>query len=977
MKRTILLVSLGITALGGAATLAGEDSVAAAREGQPEPAASLLANGGFEAIQRLAAPPPGNDFGSWVLKSDQQAPAAWMLNASFPGELELAEGDAAEGRRYLRLAAGAKRAAHLIQSCPQLRPGLTYKFTLRYRGGPVELKVYEYDDQNRLKADRPFAEGLATPVRRGDWAALEGVYTLPEGIARTTFVVCVPDGSEADLDDVRGERFVRPETPVDVRAFGASGSAFETTAETAAGSNRVVLQDAGDFQAGQQVAVSKCNPHISDLHIWEMGQPWGGDSSPEAQQIEVRGYDGSLGNWTVYMLDFAGATPPTFRWSDDLALTWKETKVPVTGQWQPLSGGVEVKFGQRDWSKPCLVTFSGRDQLISTIRKVEDRTVTLTDAAPIGAQDCVMQHTDSGPLQAALDRAVAEGRNVFLPVGCYRLTRGLYLRYADGIAVEGENEERTVLDIRNGTGACLTVRGGTSVTLRNLRFRGFSGFAERKQMGSRPLPGYAQMWGFYIKHCSAVGIQSPERVLVENCHATGMSAECFYSASSSRSGNTDPARYTKSIVYRNCTVTDCARNAFNNNDMAENTAVLYCRVQDVGGCTWEGASRFFKFVGNYVRNAGTVAMGNIGSRDARYDLLPTGQHIVAHNTFEQEMVYGGCAIRTCHGSTPVIVTDNIFVNFNTSAIEANGSGEARHLPAANTVISGNVIDLTCVRDDSRARVGIGVSADDTIVSDNQIYVRGEVDPLVKGIVLTEPARNLVVHDNLIRGCAVGLQGGKRTGRVAEVLDARTFRSSGPLPWPRRRTHTYRGCRIAWLAGGQAAPGPEIETFDVDQGLFRLAQDCELKPGAEFAVYAPQGFNWSLHHNVINNCDRLAELDVFGGPTAVFSGNLLARGEIAKLDVAVSLRGAWRVTGNQFAGCDGPQSVALLLQPDPFGNVPRFICRDNVFDQCTTPIGEGAAGVWQAAVKGGNVFGDQAEPAAGDTGALRTETRSGP
>jgi len=111
-----------------------------------------------------------------------------------------------------------------------------------------------------------------------------------------------------------------------------------------------------------------------------------------------------------------------------------------------------------------------------------------------------------------------------------------------------------------------------------------------------------------------------------------------------------------------------------------------------------------------------------------------------------------------------------------------------------------VIDLTCVRDDSRTRVGIGVSADDTIVSDNQVYVRGEVDPLVKGMVLTEPARNLLVHDNLIRGCGVGLQGGKRTGRIAEVIDSRTFKSSGPLPWPRRRTHEYRGCRIAWSSG---------------------------------------------------------------------------------------------------------------------------------------------------------------------------------
>ena len=162
---------------------------AAAGEGKPDGNKGFLENGSFEAIQRLAAPPKGNDFGTWVLKSDLQAPTAWTLNAAFPGALEVAEGGAADGKRFLRLAAGANRAAHLIQSCPQLRPGLTYKVTLRYRGGPVELKVYEYDAQNKLKTDRPFAEGMATPVRNGAWATLEGVYGLPEGIAKATLVV--------------------------------------------------------------------------------------------------------------------------------------------------------------------------------------------------------------------------------------------------------------------------------------------------------------------------------------------------------------------------------------------------------------------------------------------------------------------------------------------------------------------------------------------------------------------------------------------------------------------------------------------------------------------------------------------------------------------------------------------------------------------------------------------------------------------
>jgi len=49
-----------------------------------------------------------------------------------------------------------------------------------------------------------------------------------------------------------------------------------------------------------------------------------------------------------------------------------------------------------------------------------------------------------------------------------------------------------------------------------------------------------------------------------------------------------------------------------------------CRIVDVGGCAWEGASRFVKFVNNYVRNAGTVAIGNISSREADFEVLPRG-----------------------------------------------------------------------------------------------------------------------------------------------------------------------------------------------------------------------------------------------------------------------------------------------------------------------------------------------------------------
>lgn len=68
--------------------------------------------------------------------------------------------------------------------------------------------------------------------------------------------------------------------------------------------------------------------HVCDLHIWERGKPWDGYTSPETQQVEARGYDGSLGNGTVYLLDCVGITPVTFRWSDDLARRQKESPEP-------------------------------------------------------------------------------------------------------------------------------------------------------------------------------------------------------------------------------------------------------------------------------------------------------------------------------------------------------------------------------------------------------------------------------------------------------------------------------------------------------------------------------------------------------------------------------------------------------------------------------------------------------------------------
>jgi len=98
---------------------------------------SLLRNPSFEAVTPAKARPRENKLDRWVLKSDLLAPTEWTLSSAYPGELEVIEGDAADGQRCLRVAAGPKRAAHLAQRCPALRRGLGYEVSLRYRGGPI------------------------------------------------------------------------------------------------------------------------------------------------------------------------------------------------------------------------------------------------------------------------------------------------------------------------------------------------------------------------------------------------------------------------------------------------------------------------------------------------------------------------------------------------------------------------------------------------------------------------------------------------------------------------------------------------------------------------------------------------------------------------------------------------------------------------------------------------------------------------
>ena len=219
---------------------------------------------------------------------------------------------------------------------------------------------------------------------------------------------------------------------VNARDFGASGSKFETTATTTAGSKQITVANVGDFKVGQGAMVSRCNIRYVNPTLWGPGEPYVGASKDTG--VEIRGYDGSAGSWIVFLLEI-DSTRPTFRWSNDLARSWKGTKVPVTYDWQPLSGGIKVRFSRRDWKPGHMISFSTRDQLVSVIEKIEGNVLTLHASANRTANDAVVGHCDSMALQAALDRAIREKRNVFIPVGRYRLANGLkqlYVWLGDG-----------------------------------------------------------------------------------------------------------------------------------------------------------------------------------------------------------------------------------------------------------------------------------------------------------------------------------------------------------------------------------------------------------------------------------------------------------------------------------------------------------------------------------------------------------------
>ncbi len=781
-------------------------------------------------------------------------------------------------------------------------------------------------------------KGLTLDVRRFNWD-LSRVANL-----------CLYVGSPKQdviyyLDNVRWElEFQQRSTEqwLNVAECGASGSDFATTANVTAGSKEITVADPGDFKAGQGIILSRVNVRYDNPRLYGPGSPYS-KSVPLADNVEIRGYDGSAGSWIVYLLEVDGENPATFRWSDDLARTWKGNKVPVTHDWQALSNGIEVKFKRQEWKISHMVGFAARDQLTTVIEKIEGNKLTLRDTPNRSFEGAAVRHHDTYALQTAIDKAIREKRNLYFPAGYYRLAAGLRVPNAN-LTIEGQSAENVILDISDGSGSCFGLSGGGDVTVRNFTMLGHTGLAE-KAGSFRMSNGKDSYWACALKSCNAVTVTSTERVLIENCHARRMASEAFYCQGAMRTSTNEPKQLTKSLTWLRCSAIDCAANGFNNNDASENIYLLQSRVDGVGWHAYEGPARFIRLQNNYVRNAGPFTVGDMSNRIEDLHKLGCGQAIVSGNVFEASGRAEGITVN--HGAGEVVISDNLFINYNGSAINASSYTVPTSYPSKNITISNNLIDMTFPYEKPRPCTAITVTAPGTIVHDNHIYVRGQTDPRVTGIVIGEQALNAQVHDNLIENCGRGIVTTRLRPRLTEVLDDKTFVQDG-LPNEWADSDCYRGWHIVWLQNNQPAARSVIAAFDPKTLRCTLREAHPMKVADTFEVFPPYPLNWRIAGNTVTGCVSPVILDSYGGAVCRFEGNIITRGGATGVREAVVVKGLFQLLGNQINGFDEPNSVGLSLYPDRFGKPMANVIRGNTIEHCTAPVGESEKGLWEAA-----------------------------
>ena len=75
-----------------------------------------------------------------------------------------------------------------------------------------------------------------------------------------------------------------------------------------------------------------------------------------------------------------------------------------------------------------------------------------------------MIHCDTKALQRAIDAALEEGADLWIPEGTYRLSGELFIPDAKSLTIRGASPERTILDI-GVDGTCLRTKNGKEFKL--------------------------------------------------------------------------------------------------------------------------------------------------------------------------------------------------------------------------------------------------------------------------------------------------------------------------------------------------------------------------------------------------------------------------------------------------------------------------------------------------------------------------------
>ncbi|MFA7158422.1 MAG: right-handed parallel beta-helix repeat-containing protein [Kiritimatiellia bacterium] len=685
---------------------------------------------------------------------------------------------------------------------------------------------------------------------------------------------------------------------VDARAHGASGSEFQAAGQIRAGSNEIELEDVGDFRAGQEVTISRCHLHhygtVYGLRVY-------GDSTPITDEVELRGLDAEKA-WQTFVIHFDRTSPVTFRWMavdpacQTLTTThpvihrhwrWQGEELPVNAEWLTLADGVQMRFKKLDWLAGHCIAFHARNRLLARITAIRGRTLVLSECANRASSGAIVRHHDQLALQSALDCAIAERKGLFIPAGRYRLNRGLCVRNAS-VRIEGAHREHVTLDVSEDHASAFWLLGGRDIVIRNIGMVGHTGFMELPAASFKTAGGVA-FWpatDMKIKGCAAVKFAGTEHVLFEDLKASRMAAEAFYSQGPDRyrenrhsmalpGENPEPLKqYTKSCIYHRCRVSDCAFNAFNNNDHAENTSILHCHVERATNFC-ENASRFTRIIGNYVLDgcATSVHSGRTGDDDP-HKIGPT-QAIIADNVFEGGIYNGGVAVG--NSASQVVIANNLFVGYSKeSAVFVLGG--------RRVIVTGNHIDLTRIESNpDNERCGICVEASNVTVADNHVYVRGERSDKVTGIHVADHAVNIHVHDNLVENCHCGFRTGARVyvppagkeevetkkdqfefhhteSEVVETLGPRSFHENS-LPFRCDDGAPYRGWNLRWLSGSRAGATMTIENYSAKERKITLKESFAPRAGDKFAVY-PGRANWQIHHNTFSDCAVPMAVDLF-------------------------------------------------------------------------------------------------------------------